>query len=201
MAARAYDKVFEAMEEFERESPYWEKKKASEIKGELLQLTRAVLKKYTLEDDAKTKYFLAQPSRMLKIEMRQWNSTAFRRMRMQPNGRNPWKISFSWNLPFEVFDVLRIKCKSLSNMVTTKRRCTIIFTSAEEVISLMDHADLDLRAESPQPLSKLLKNKDYAGINCRQDRPFTLQYSYTKELISISFFYGVWNAHGIPQHV
>jgi len=161
MAARAYDKVFEAMEEFERESPYWEKKKASEIKGELLQLTRAVLKKYTLEDDAKTKYFL----------------------------------------PSEVFDVLRIKCKSLSNMVTTKRRCTILFTSAEEVISLMDHADLDLRAESPQPLSKLLKNKDYAGINCKQDRPFTLQYSYTKEIISISFFYGVWNAHGIPQHV
>jgi hypothetical protein len=26
-------------------------------------------------------------------------------------------------------------------------------------------------------------------------------YSYTKELISISFYYGVWNAFGIPQHV
>jgi len=38
MAARVYEKVYEALEDFERESPFWEKKKAAEIRGELLEL-------------------------------------------------------------------------------------------------------------------------------------------------------------------
>ena len=84
MAARAFAKVFEAMEEFERETPIWERKKAGEIKGELLELTRAVLKKYSLADDAKkTRYFIAQPSRMLKRELSRWNTLCLRGMKVQ----------------------------------------------------------------------------------------------------------------------
>jgi predicted transcriptional regulator len=47
------------MVEFERESPFWERKKAVEMKGELLQLTRAVLKKYYSEDEGKNKVFFS----------------------------------------------------------------------------------------------------------------------------------------------
>jgi hypothetical protein len=86
-------------------------------------------------------------------------------------------------------------------LTETKRRCKIIFTSAEDVLALLEHAGLKPSNESPKPLSKFFKNKNYVELNCREGRPFEIVYSYTKELISISFYYGVWNAFGIPQHV
>jgi hypothetical protein len=200
-AGAAYDKVFSALEEFERESSYAERRKAAEIKSELLELTRAVLKKYTLRDEVKTKYFLAQPSRMLEREMRQWNCVALRRMRPTPNGRNPWRISFTRNMPFEVFDVLKVECGLTNATVTgTNRKCKITFISAEHVESLLE-IKIKPKADSAQALHKIFRNKDYGILNCRQDRPFTITYSFTRELISISFFYGVFNEFGIPKHI
>lgn len=201
-AGKAFVKVFEALESFERETNYAERKKASEIKSELLELTRAALKKYTLNDRERTKYFLAQPSRMLEREIRQWNSTSLRRMRQTPNGRNPWRIYFSRNMPFEVFEVLKVKCKLSNGVITgTKRRCKIVFTNEENVYSLLEHGKIKSKADSPGAMHKIFKNKDQAHLNCRQDRPFIITYSFTRELINISFFYGVFNEFGIPKHI
>jgi hypothetical protein len=201
-AGRAYEKVFTALEEFERESNFAERRKVSEIKGELLLLTRTVLKKYTQRDEEKTKYFLAQPSRMLEREMKHWNTVALRRMRQVPNGRNPWKISFARNMPFEVFGVVKVKCNLANGTVSgTSRICKIVFTNGEHVASLLHHGKIKPKADSPHAMHKIYKNKDYGMLNCRQDRPFTITYSFTKELISISLFYGVFNEFGIPKHI
>ena len=191
------------MEEFERETPIWERKKAGEIKGELLELTRAVLKKYSLADDAKkTRYFIAQPSRMLKRELSRWNTLCLRRMKQSPNTRNPWRINFSRNIPFEVFDVLKVLCETTSaTKKETKCRCKFTFTLAEDIMELMEKAGLKSQTESSVLLSKHFKNKYHASLNCREDRPLEITYSYSKETITLSCFYGVWNAFGIPQHV
>lgn len=152
-------------------------KKALEIKRELLELTTVVLKKYTLDCERKAKYFLAQPSKIFTRELKRLNTTALRRMRVKPNGRNPWKISFSRNLPFEVFDVLKVRCEKLTDsLIETKRRCKMTFTSDEKIHALMQHAKLVPTAKSPCSMCKLMKNKDYVALNCRQDLPFEIIY-------------------------
>lgn len=203
MAARAYNKVCEAMDEFVGESPFWERKKATEIKGELLQLTRAVLKKHLIENEEKsTKYFLAQPARMLKRELTQWDKICCRRMTKSTSSRNPFKIHFSRNLPFEVFDVLKVLCESLPNIQKKETKCTckFSFAFAEDVVELMEKAGLKSSESSPL-LAKLFKNKEYTCLNCRQDRTFDIVYSYSRESVSVTCYYGLWNAFGIPQHV
>ena len=198
-AAVAYDKVFSALQNLESECNFAERKKATEIKAELLEITRAALKKFTLPKEQQTKYFIAHPSRMLEREMRHWNAIATRRMRQKPNGRNPWKINFSRNLPFEVFELLKVKCELANGHVSgTKRKSIIHFTNAENVERLMKHGKIKPKEEL---LRKVFKNKDYGVLNCRKDRPFTISYSFTREVISLSFFYGVFNEFGIPKHI
>lgn len=46
---------------------------AMEIGSEVLELTRAVVKKHTLERNKAFKYYLAQPARMLSRTVLHWN--------------------------------------------------------------------------------------------------------------------------------
>lgn len=54
---------------------------AQEIGDELLQLTRAVIKKLTLPGEKAFKYHLSQPSRMLSRTMVHWHKIILRRMK------------------------------------------------------------------------------------------------------------------------
>ena len=158
-AAVAYDKVFVALEGLEKECNFAERRKAAKIKRELLELTRAVLKKYTVSEERKTEYFIAHPSRMLEREMRHWSTTAVRR-----------------------------------TISATKRKCMIQFTNAEDVERVLEHGKI-------KPLHKVFKNKDYGVLNCKKDRSFNISYSFTREVLNFSFFYGVYNEFGIPKHI
>jgi hypothetical protein len=81
---------------------------ARNISGDLLQLTRAVIKKHTFPDDKAYKYHLAQPSQMLSRAVVLWNKIILRRMKRKPTGSRPWKVRFTWNLPTEIFNCLKV---------------------------------------------------------------------------------------------
>jgi hypothetical protein len=95
---------------------------------------------------------------------------------------------------------VKAKCEKLEKTLTdTKCRCRITFFTEDSVLTFMENAKLDDTEQ--QPLSKFFKNKFYAKVNCKRDRPFEIQYTYTKEMVIVSFYYGLWNAVGVPQHV
>ena len=80
---------------------------AVQITAEVLQLTRAVLRKHQHGGDA-FRYHLAQPYRMLAREFVHRNRNALRRMKPKCSVRNPWLIIFTRNMPFEIFETLKV---------------------------------------------------------------------------------------------
>ena len=90
------------------------KKPAKNIGSEVLQLSRAVIKKHTLDGDSQFRYHLAQPYRILGQEFVHWNKLALRRKKYSSTLKTPWQVSFSRNMCFEVFDCLEGLVKSRS---------------------------------------------------------------------------------------
>ena len=74
------------------------------IGGELLQLTRAVVKKHTLPQERAYKYHLAQAARILSRSVVSWNKSILRKLRRRPNGSAPWTVKFAKDVPFEVYE-------------------------------------------------------------------------------------------------
>ena len=54
---------------------------ATEISGELLQLSRDVIKKHTFDGERAYKFHLAQPARMLSRSFAYWHKTILRKMK------------------------------------------------------------------------------------------------------------------------
>ena len=98
---------------------------AIEISDELLQLTRAVIKKHTLPGEKAFKYHLSQPARMLSRTMVHWHKIMLRRMRKKTNASRPWTVCFTWNLPQEMFECLKccMLCEENGGTVVKNTRC------------------------------------------------------------------------------
>ena len=82
------------------------KKLTQEIGGELIEVTRAVVKKHTFAPEKGYKFHLAQPSRMLSriIEVsRPMNNSIVRKLRRKANGSAPWTVRLKRHMPLEVF--------------------------------------------------------------------------------------------------
>ena len=70
---------------------------------------------------------------------------------------------FSRDMPFEVFDVLKVWCESvITDKKAMKHRCRFTFASAENVLQLLEKADLKCDTESV--LSKDFKNNYHARL-------------------------------------
>ena len=95
--------VHDVVDEVVRTSRRSERRVNEVIGGELMQLTRAVVKKHTFPPKNAYKYHLAQPSRMLSRSVVHWNNTILRRLRRRPNGSSPWTGKFQRHMPLEVF--------------------------------------------------------------------------------------------------
>jgi hypothetical protein len=106
MAAELLVKMHEVTNSYIQNSA--NRRLARNISGDLLQLTRAIIKKHTFPDDKAYKYHLAQPSQMLSRAVVLWHKIILRRMKRKPTGSRPWTVRFTWNLPTEVFNCLKV---------------------------------------------------------------------------------------------
>ena len=80
------------------------------IGGELLQLTRAVVKKHMLPQERAYKYHLVQASHMLSRSVVSWNKSILRKLRRKPNGSAPWTVKFAKDVPFKVYECFKAAC-------------------------------------------------------------------------------------------
>ena len=94
-------KLHEAVHDYKNSSK--DKALATEIGGELLVLSRAVIKKHIFDSERAFKFHLAQPARMLARIVAFWH---IRKMKRKTRASRPWTVNFSRNLPLEVCDCL-----------------------------------------------------------------------------------------------
>ena len=99
-------KLHEAVNDYKSCSE--DKALATEIGGELLVLSRAIIKKHMFDSERAFKFHLAQPTRMLARIVAFWHIRMLRKMRRKTRASRPWTVNFSWNLPLEVFDCFKV---------------------------------------------------------------------------------------------
>ena len=87
---------------------------ATKISNEIVQLSRAVVRKYTLESGRSFKYHSAQPSRMLlrMVVLVYWHKSVLRKMRRKTCSLRQWTVHFSWSLPSEIFESFKVAALS-----------------------------------------------------------------------------------------
>ena len=64
----------------------------TEIRSELLQLSRAVIKKHTVHGERVYKFHLAQPARMLSRSFAYWHKTILTKMKGKTLASRPWTV-------------------------------------------------------------------------------------------------------------
>ena len=179
---------------------------AIEISDELLQLTKAVIKKHSLPGEKAFKYHLSQAARMLSWTVVHWHKIILRRMKKKTSASRPWTVTFTWNLPQEMFESLKcfVLCEENGGAVVKNTRCVAelqiihshkfchLFTSlANKYKPSLPTADVPVRKE---------KDGSYSTIIVEADHPAHFHYSKTLEKITFKARYGHFNRNGIPQH-
>ena len=189
------------------EKPCGSSKKTREnIGSEVLQLSRAVIKKHTLGGDSQFRYHLAQPYRMLGREFVHWNKLALRRMKYSSTLKTPWQVSFSRNMCFEVFHCLKgfVLAWDLGEKTKETKHVEEIKISALEhfkqlMLTVANKYNANALNEE-SALFKAMKDGSYCKAIVNNSHPVSLRYSKTLEIVRVEFRYGCWNRSGIPQH-
>lgn len=178
---------------------------ATEIGSEVLQLTRAVVKKHTLERNKAFKYYLAQPARMLSRAVLHWNKAIVRRLCQKPCSSRPWTILVTWNFPKEVFDCLKVaisreenggyvaettRCIEQIHMVNMDRLQHFFFALANKYTKILDERYI---------LVKEGKDGSYSRVIVDEEHRAVFKYSKNTEMLRISVRYGHYNRFGVPQ--
>ena len=197
--------VHNVVDEVLRTSRRSERDTNEKIGGELMQLTRAVVKKHTLPPMNAYKYHLAQPSRMLSRSIVHWNNTILRRLRRKPNSSCPWTVKCQRHMPLEVF-----ACFKAASLTEEGGGLLAKNTKHVEEIKFHDQATLrDLFLEfgnkyqrclkQDEIMCKVEKDGSYSMVIIKQNHPATWHYSKRLEIVRFTARYGHYNRLGVPQ--
>ena len=174
------------------------------IGSEVLQLSRAIVKRHTLCSDSRFRYHVAQPYRILGREFLHWNKLALRRMKFSSKLKSPWLVLFSRNMVQEVFYCLQglvldmgEKTKETKHAVEIKIRALGHFKYLILTVANKYNAKA---LSNVSVLFKAMKDGSYCKAVVNDSHPVRLRYSKTLEIVRIDFCYGCWNRSGIPQH-
>lgn len=178
---------------------------AVETSDELLQLTRAVIKKHTFPGEKAFKYHLSQPARMLSRTVVHWHKIILRRMKKKTSASRPWTVYFTWNLPQEMFECLKccMLCEENGGAVVKNTRCVaeLQITHGDKFHHLFTSLTNKHKPSPPTTDVLVRKEKDssYSTIIVGADHPAHFHYSWTLEKITFKARYGHSNRNGIPQ--
>ena len=150
-----------------------------EIGSEVLDLTRAVVKKHTLERNKAFQYYLAQPARMLFRTVLQWNKAFLRKMRRKPCTSRPWTILVTWNFPKEVFDCLKVAISSKETggyvaktthcikqiyMVNMDRLQNFFLPLPNKYAKILDERYIIVKEEKEGSYSRVIVDKEHPAV-------------------------------------
>ena len=195
-------KVHSVVEEIIRASRRSEKEMNVKIGDELMQMTRAVVKKHTFQPKNAYKYHLAQPSRMLSRSVVHWNKAILRR---RPNGSSPWTVKFQRHVPLEVFACF--KAASLREeggglLVKNSKHVEKIqfHVGAALRVFLLEFANkYKKRLSLTEIMCKIEKDDSYSMVITNQGHPAVWHYSKNLEIMRFTARYGHYNRLGVPQ--
>ena len=179
---------------------------ATEISNEILQLSRAVVKKYTLESGRSFKYHLAQPSRMLSRVVVYWHKSVLRKMRRKTCSLRPWTVHFSWNLPLEVFECFKVVALNAECGGLVKKNTRSVEEIHIKVMEKLKFLFVSLANKYKSSLDgdhifcKIEQDGSHSRIIVNEDHPAQFKYSKNLEILRVSFRYGYFNRFGVPQH-
>ena len=178
---------------------------ATEIGSEVLELTRAVVKKHTMQKNKAFKYHLVQPARMLSRAVLHWNIAIVRKMRRKPCSSRPWTVLVTWNFQKEVFDHLKVvlsseenggyvakttRCIEQIHMVNMDRLQHFFFALANKYAKTLDERHILVKEE---------KDGSYSRVIVDEEHPAAFKYSKNTEILHITVRYGHYNRFGIPR--
>lgn len=175
------------------------------IGGELLQLTRAIVKKHTLPQERAYKYHLAQPARMLSRSVMSWNKSILRKLRRKPNGSAPWTVKFAKDVPFEVYECFKAACQAEQGGGLLAKK-----TKHVEEIKFYNFSDLkNIFVELANKYGKCIENKNFMFRKEKDDshsivivnanHPAIFYHSKRLEVMHFRCRYGHYNRFGVPQ--
>ena len=133
-----------------------------------------------------------------------------RRLRTTPSMATPWKGDFTLDLPQEVFRVILnhiIQRNSYGHEYKeTDAVIDVQFTQLRKALFVFDKMNLegDLIIKEELLKKKFPSGEERSAERCEvvitESKPMRLKYLKNSEVLSVSFQYGYWNEHGVPQH-
>ncbi len=138
-----------------------------------------------------------------------WLEAIFRRLAGRRGIRRPHYSEICRHIPVEMFIVLTRTLEKAQSPMFWEPRCYIARNAKGIVVSFtsLESVQLFFRLLSKREVLSYLerklsgRRKDYiTKLLVSPTKDFALTYSFRKGLLTISFYFGEWNAHGFPQH-
>ena len=134
-----------------------------------------------------------------------WHKIILRRMSKKPRAACPWAVSFTWNLPQEMFEFLKVclLCEEKGGITVKNTRCVVEIHVTQQ--DKLQHLFTSLANKYKQSLSladTFFKKEDgsYSTIILETHHAAHFHYSKTLEKMTFKAKYGHFNRNGIPQH-
>lgn len=143
---------------------------------------------------------------MVAKGLRKMHQKIIRRLHVQPKLAKPWFGEFVMDMPSEVFS-----CLSEGTIQRTNFGHKFIESNTQLIFKIKDirkanylFARMDIDGAEVDRNSLLKKKFQDSLERCEvivtEDKPMELKFNKSSEVLMVTFHYGYWNQHGIPQH-
>ena len=125
---------------------------------------------------------------------------------MKPKLAKPWFGEFVMDMPLEVFSCLSEGIIQRTNFghKFIESNTWLIFTIKDICKANYLFARMDIDGAEVDRNSLLKKKFQDSLERCEvivtEDKAMQLKFNKTSEVLMVTFHYGYWNRHGIPQH-
>ena len=143
---------------------------------------------------------------MVAKGLRKMHQKIIRRLHVKPKLAKPWFGEFVMAMPSEVFS-----CLSEGIIQRTNFGHEFIESNTQLIFKIKDirkanylFARMDIDGAEVDRNSLLKKKFQDSLERCEvivtEDKPMELKFNKSSEVLMVTFHYGYWNQHGIPQH-
>ena len=143
---------------------------------------------------------------MVAKGLRKMHQKIIRRLHVKPKLAKPWFGEFVMDMPSEVFS-----CLSEGIIQRTNFGHEFIESNTQLIFKIKDirkanylFARMDIDGAEVDRNSLLKKTFQDSLERCEvivtEDKPMELKFNKSSEVLMVTFHYGYWNQHGIPQH-
>lgn len=143
---------------------------------------------------------------MVAKGLRKMHQKIIHRLHVKPKLAKPWFGEFVMDMPSEVFS-----CLSEGTILRTNFGHKFIESNTQLIFKIKDirkanylFARMDIDGAEVDRNSLLKKKFQDSLERCEvivtEDKPMELKFNKSSEVLMVTFHYGYWNQHGIPQH-